>query len=145
MLTYARAGAIIKKDGSYLFMKRIKKGLQKDHVFYAIIGGRPDEGETPQETAIREVLEESGLKITLNPNFSFVCDAGLKSGYYTAPEYFFWADSIQGTPKLGGQEFQFNSPNNSYELTWIHEKDLASIKLLPSSVHTYLVKLTENI
>ena len=139
MQTFARAGAIIKKDGSYLFMKRVKKGLLKDHNFYAIIGGRPDEGETPKETVIREVLEESGLKITLKPNF-FICDEGLKSGYYTAPEYFFWADSIEGTPKLGGEELEFNSPENSYELVWIPEKDLASIELLPPSVHAYIMK-----
>lgn len=135
MSSFARAAAIIYKDGSYLFMKRVKKGK----IFYAVIGGRPEGDETPQETAIREVAEESGLIITLRPDV-FICDKGLTSGYYTAPEYFFWADTIEGTPKLGGEELEFNNSNNSYELVWIPEKNLASIKLLPSSIHGHLLK-----
>jgi 8-oxo-dGTP diphosphatase len=135
MEKFARSAVIIQRDGSYLFMKRARKG----ETFYAIIGGRPEKNETPQETAIREVEEETGLKVTLKPQF-FVCDAGVRSGYYTAPEYFFWADSITGNPQLGGEEKEENNPDNSYELVWVSEKDLASIVLLPSSVHILLIK-----
>ena len=135
MEKFARSAVIIQRDGSYLFMKRARKG----ETFYAIIGGRPEKNETPQETAIREVEEETGLKVSLKPQF-FVCDAGVRSGYYTAPEYFFWADSIIGTPQLGGEEKEENNPDNSYELVWVSEKDLTSILLLPSSVHTLLIK-----
>lgn len=134
MEKFARSAAIIKKDGSYLFMKRVLKG----ETFYAIIGGRPEKNETPQETAIREVEEETGLTITLKPH-PFVCDAGVHSGYYTAPEYFFWADRIIGTPQLGGEEKEENNPENSYELVWISEKDLESIELLPTSIHAELI------
>jgi len=135
MEKFARSAAILKKDGSYLFMKRVRKG----ETFYAIIGGRPEKNETPQETAIREVNEETGLTITLKPH-PFVCGAGVRSGYYTAPEYFFWADSIAGTPQLGGEEKEESNPENSYELVWILEKDLSSIILLPRSIHTELLK-----
>jgi 8-oxo-dGTP pyrophosphatase MutT (NUDIX family) len=134
MKEFSRAAAIIKKDGSYLFMKRIKN----EKIFYAVIGGRPDEGETPEETAIREVEEETGLIITLKPE-SFMCDAGMRSGYYMSPEYFFWADTIKGNPKLGGEEKEFNNPDNLYELVWIKESDLASIELLPKSIHNILI------
>lgn len=135
MKQFARSAAIIKKDGSYLFMKRVKK----DKTYYTTIGGRPEGNETPQETAIREVEEESGLIITLKSH-PFICDAEIHSGYYTAPEYFFWADSITGTPQLGGEEKEENNPENSYELVWVSERDLASITLLPTSIHTRLIK-----
>lgn len=136
MYNFSRSAAIIHKDGSYLFMKRVKNGK----TFYAVIGGRPEGNESPEETAIREVQEESGLTITLKSDTVFICDAGMESGYYKAPEYFFWANTIEGTPQLGGEELEFNNSNNSYELVWIPEKNLASIKLLPSSIHGHLLK-----
>jgi 8-oxo-dGTP diphosphatase len=135
MIKFARAAAIIKKNGSYLFMKRIRE----NKVYYTTIGGKPEKNESPQETAIREVQEETALTISLKPQI-FICDAGMKSGYYTAPEYFFFADSIQGKPQLGGEEKEENTQENSYELVWVTEKDLASIELLPHSIHSYLLE-----
>ena len=51
-------GAIIKKDGKYLLIDRVFPpfGL-------AGLAGHIDEGESPEQTIVREVEEESGLKV----------------------------------------------------------------------------------
>lgn len=130
-MNYSRAGVIIKKDNAYLLMKRIKN---QGRLYYAVLGGRPEIGETPGITAIREIQEESGLVVTLHKTPIIIDD-----GVYQYPEYYFWADTISGTPELGGEEKEFNNPQNVFELEWIDEKDLASITLMPKSLHTYLI------
>ena len=37
---------------------------RNDHSMMGIIGGKVDDGETPEEALIRETFEETGLKIT---------------------------------------------------------------------------------
>lgn len=53
----------IKKDGKYLMMHRIKKenDLNKDK--WIGIGGKFEEGESPEDCARREVKEETSLKL----------------------------------------------------------------------------------
>ncbi len=52
--------AIIIKDDKILVMFRNKHG----HKFYTLVGGQVDEGESLQQTLVREVKEETGLTIT---------------------------------------------------------------------------------
>lgn len=51
------AGAFIVKDEKILFLKHKKYG------FWLQPGGHVEPGETPDEAAIRETLEETGLKV----------------------------------------------------------------------------------
>lgn len=58
MATAARA--IIIENGHILVMKRIKQGI----VYYTLVGGKVDDGETPEQALKREVKEETGLEIS---------------------------------------------------------------------------------
>ena len=56
--------AIIEKDGGIILIHRVKPnddGTYKD--YYVVPGGKMEEGETEEETVVREVVEELGIKI----------------------------------------------------------------------------------
>ena len=53
------SSAIIERDGRYLLVLRTKP---PSDAMYAFPGGRGEEGETPAETALRELFEETGIK-----------------------------------------------------------------------------------
>ena len=84
----------IEKDGAYLMLHRTKKEHDVNHGKWIGVGGKLEKGEAPEECLIREVLEETGLKLT-----SF-CLRGLLSFIYEDrdPEYIFTytADGFEG-------------------------------------------------
>ena len=54
----------IEKDGKYLMLHRIKKENDLNHDKWVGIGGKFEDGESPEQCNRRETLEETGL--TLN-------------------------------------------------------------------------------
>jgi 8-oxo-dGTP diphosphatase len=53
----------LKKDGKTLMLHRVKKENDMHEGKYNGLGGKFEEGETPEECASREVFEESGLAV----------------------------------------------------------------------------------
>ncbi|MBQ7671091.1 MAG: 8-oxo-dGTP diphosphatase [Clostridia bacterium] len=53
----------IEKDGAYLMMHRTKKRSDENEGKWIGIGGRFEEGESPEECAAREIYEETGLSV----------------------------------------------------------------------------------
>ena len=53
----------IEHEDQYLMLHRIKKENDVHHGKWIGLGGKMEAGETPEECIIREVHEESGLKI----------------------------------------------------------------------------------
>lgn len=54
------SSAILQRDGRFLLILR-RNPPSKD--MYAFPGGRAEEGETPDETAVREFAEETGIAV----------------------------------------------------------------------------------
>ncbi|QRM54843.1 NUDIX domain-containing protein [Sinorhizobium sp. BG8] len=54
------SSAILERDGRYLLVRRRNPPAAD---MYAFPGGRGEPGETPEETAIREMLEETGVTV----------------------------------------------------------------------------------
>ena len=53
----------IEKDGKYLMLHRVKKVNDLNQDKWIGIGGKFEDGETPEECVLREAFEETGLKL----------------------------------------------------------------------------------
>ena len=54
----------IERDGCYLMLHRTKKVNDENHDKWIGVGGKFEEGESPEECMLREVKEETGLTLT---------------------------------------------------------------------------------
>ncbi|WP_438824878.1 NUDIX hydrolase [Bacillus sp. JJ722] len=123
--------------GSVVLIQNKKVGLIKrireDSVYYVFPGGGIEEGETPEETAIREAFEELGVKVKIND-----CIAKID---FNGTQYFFLADIIDGTFGIGkGEEFA-DSNNGVYLPIWIEIEKLSSLDVRPKEVALKLQSL----
>ena len=53
----------IEKDGKYLMLHRVKKENDLNHDKWVGIGGKFEDRESPEDCAVRETLEETGLTL----------------------------------------------------------------------------------
>ena len=52
------------RDGCYLMLHRTKKKNDENHDKWIGVGGKFEEGESPEDCMHREILEETGLSVT---------------------------------------------------------------------------------
>lgn len=80
-----RAGIVAVKDDSVLFVRQYR--LFINGISYEIPGGKVDEGEKPEDAAVRECIEETGV-CCLNPKRLIFYHPGMDSAYN--PTYIFY-------------------------------------------------------
>jgi 8-oxo-dGTP diphosphatase len=124
-----RAGIIFRRNNGILLMKRHKYGDD----YFAMPGGTLEEGEDFLSAAIREAIEETGLKFDIDTNIKPV------KLLIHRHEMYFFAKNIIGEPVLGGPESARNSPNNHYELVWVPVKKLKNTDLRPKELKKRIV------
>ncbi|MYV62899.1 NUDIX domain-containing protein [Streptomyces sp. SID4931] len=73
-----RAGAVVIRDGAVLLIRFEEDGGSQ----YEIPGGGVEEGETPEEAALRELGEETGLGGTVGPRIARVWKDGRHEHYF---------------------------------------------------------------
>ena len=66
-------------------LTRRTAGLSSHRAQWALPGGRCDEGETPLQTAMRELNEELGLNLSANAVLGLLDDYPTRSGYLITP------------------------------------------------------------
>ena len=54
----------LERDGQYLMLHRVKKQHDANHDKWIGVGGKFEEGESPEDCVTREVWEETGLTLT---------------------------------------------------------------------------------
>lgn len=115
-----RAGAVIidTKKKQVLLMYRVKDGQAK----YVIPGGGVEAGESPEETAIREIQEELNLDIVPGRKL-------LKVSNIRSQEHYFLTTIFSGTLRLGGEELERSGPDNIYRPEWLSLSDLEQTDL----------------
>jgi 8-oxo-dGTP diphosphatase len=121
-LYYMRQGIVVKlgtlcyveHDDKYLMLHRVKKTDDIHKGLWVGLGGKFEAGESPEECVIREVFEESGLKITqpvLRGILTFPSDAFNQDDWYV---FLFTADSYTGVLKKSEEG----------ELAWVDKEKL---------------------
>ncbi len=122
----------IERDGKYLMLYRNKKKNDANGGKYVGIGGHLEEKESPEECIIREVYEETSLKITA-PQYrgliTFVSDE-----YETEQMHLFWCDTFVG--EIGDC--------NEGELKWVEKSQIEQLPMWAGDIY-FLRKLNENI
>jgi len=123
-----RAGVAIKKGEKLLLIKRKKN----NNTYYILPGGGVESGETPRQTATREVKEELGIDVIIDKKIAEFEHRG-------NTEFYFLSENFSGKIKLIGDGV-FNSNITDIE-EWILIKDLHKINLLPEKIKNILIKL----
>jgi 8-oxo-dGTP diphosphatase len=124
-----RACVFIVRDGRILLMHRVKQG----EVYDAVPGGTVESGERPEDTAVREILEETSMVVTLGRRVLLLPNQGRQ-------EYYFDAVTVTGDPILGGPEAVRNSPENVYELVWVAIEEIANRAVRPHALRDWMAK-----
>ena len=124
-----RACVIIIDNDKILLMHRIKDWKE----YYAIIWGWMENWESPEQTAIREVKEETNLDVKLNWLFCEISDIKSHAFYYIAKN-FSWKE------KLSWPEAKRNNKDNRYELKRIGKEDLKDIPLVPEEIKDKIIE-----
>ena len=107
----------IERDGCYLMLHRTKKVNDENHDKWIGVGGKFEEGESPEECMLREVQEDTGLTLTAwryRGIVTFVSDEW--GGEYM---HLFTADGYTG---------QLKSCDEG-ELEWVEKRRLLSLPI----------------
>lgn len=112
--------AIIVKDGALLVMHRNKFGNE----YYTLLGGGIDPGETPEQSLVREVHEESGYTVT-GARLVFVEEAGDPYG----TQYIYYCEATGGEPQLAAhsEEAQLFAHGNRHTPVWLPIEELPKV------------------
>ncbi len=108
----------IERDGQYLMLHRVRKENDENRDKWIGIGGKFEEGESPEDCMLREVREETGLRL-LSWRFrgivTFVSDE-----WGTEYMHLFTADRFEGELRRDCEEG---------ELAWIGKRELLTKKI----------------
>lgn len=121
MAVSERAAVVILDGGLILLMRRRKRGED----YYVVPGGGIEPGETPEEAAVREAKEETGLDVRLDRKLRVFDDNGRRGHYFLATR-------LGGEQRVGGPERERMTPDNRYDLEWVDTGRLQSIDLRPA-------------
>ena len=108
----------IDNGDSYLMLHRVKKEHDASHGKWIGVGGKCEADESPDECMLREVSEETGLKITrwqYRGIVTFISDT-----WPNEYMHLFTATEWRGEPDM--------SIDNEGELAWIRKSDLPVTK-----------------
>ena len=108
----------LERGDQYLMLHRVKKVNDMNHDKWIGVGGKFEEGESPEDCILRETFEETGLRLTAyryRGLVTFVSDQ-----YSTEYMHLFTADGWEGT-------LAENCPEG--DLAWVKKEKVPALPL----------------
>lgn len=119
--------AVTIKDGKVLLVLRKEDELPEAHLKWEYPGGKVDFGETPQEAIVREVFEETGVKVKVNRLLPFV-----QTNYWKYPWgnqqtlcFIFVCDFVKQETASGDHHVE--------KIDWVEIKKVKDLSSLPGT------------
>jgi len=104
-----RAGIVLIEDDKVALIERHRAGLD----YFVFPGGGVDEGETPQQAAIREAMEELGVEVAIKQKVAVI-------HFGQSTQIYFLAERVGGEFGSGtGEEYTDADPNDPDEGIYI--------------------------
>jgi 8-oxo-dGTP pyrophosphatase MutT (NUDIX family) len=131
----ARAGVLLVDNNQLLLMR------QNDKPFWVFPGGTLEAHETLAECAVRELLEETGLAVTLH---GLAAVTELLQPERQVIDTFFWAGLAVGSPEPPSEweaAFPDGYPENINAIQWFSVEEALQLSILPKPVAKRLVKV----
>ena len=131
-----RAGIVLIKDNKVALIERHRAGLD----YFVFPGGGVDEGETLEQAAIRETMEELGIEVVIKQKVAEI-NLGPKSR-----QIYFLVEHVSGEFGTGtGEEFTDSDPNDPdegiYVPIWMPIAELPRrANIYPSDLSKLVVK-----
>ena len=129
----------LEKDGQYLMLHRTKKQNDENHDKWIGVGGKFEQDESPEDCMLREVEEETGLKVTewqYRGIVTFVSDT-----YECEYMHLFLCKKWSGKIKTCNEgELQWIDKQKLMNLT-LWQGDKIFLKLMDSDVPFFSLKL----
>lgn len=105
-----RAGIVMLQDNKVALIERHRAGLD----YFVFPGGGVDEGESPEQAAVREAMEELGVEVAIRQK---VADIQLGS---KSRQVYFLVEQVGGEFGTGiGEEYTDSDPNSPEEGIYI--------------------------
>ena len=104
-----RAGVVLIEDGKLALIERHRAGLD----YFVFPGGGVDEGETSEQAAVREALEELGVEVKVKRKVAVI-------HFDQSMQVYFLVERISGEFGSGtGEEFTDADPDDPFEGSYV--------------------------
>jgi 8-oxo-dGTP pyrophosphatase MutT (NUDIX family) len=117
-----RAAILLLQEDKVALIERQRAGLH----YFTFPGGHVEEGETPEQAAVREAAEELGLQVVIKKSLA-------RMGWQGKWQHYYLVEAVGGTFGTGrGEEMIMSGPEKgSYLPVWMAIDDLLKQPVLP--------------
>lgn len=126
-----RAAIVLLNEDKIALIERHRQGRH----YFTFPGGHIEEGESPEQAALREAEEELGLRVTIQRLLAIIWWQG-------QPQYYYLVKADEGVFGVGkGEEMQGIHPEKgSYTPVWMRVEDLLYQPVLPRSMAEFVAR-----
>ncbi len=130
-----RAGIVLVEDGKVALIERHRAGLD----YFVFPGGGMDDGETPEQAAIREAMEELGVEVAIRQTVAII-------HFDQSTQVYYLVERVSGEFGTGsGEEYTDADPDDPqegiYVPVWMPIDDLPNQpKVFPADLAKLVLK-----